>query len=51
MDWWIYLLVGIVVGMNMGYIFGIRRGAAIVGELLSGIAVAVEEYGAKAEDG
>ena len=41
MDWWIYVLVGIVVGMNMGYMIGIRRGAAIVGELIEGIAVGV----------
>lgn len=37
MEWWIYVLVGIVVGMNMGYMVGIRRGAAIVGELIEGI--------------
>lgn len=37
MEWWIYVLVGIVVGMNLGYMVGIRRGSAIVGELLSGI--------------
>ena len=41
MEWWIYVLVGIVVGMNMGYMVGIRRGAAIVGELIEGIAVGV----------
>ena len=41
MEWWIYVLVGIVVGMNIGYMIGIRRGAAIVGELIKGIAVGV----------
>lgn len=38
MDWWIYVLVGMVVGTNLGYMAGIRRGAAIVGDLISGIA-------------
>lgn len=38
MDWWIYVLVGMVVGANLGYMVGIRRGAAIVGDLISGIA-------------
>ena len=37
MTWWIYVLVGLVVGMNLGYMVGIRRGSAIVGELISGI--------------
>lgn len=37
MEWWIYVLVGMVVGMNLGYMVGIRRGSAIVGELISGI--------------
>ena len=37
MDWWIYVLVGMVVGTNLGYMVGIRRGAAIVGELIGGI--------------
>lgn len=37
MDWWIYVLVGMVVGMNLGYMVGIRRGSAIVGELIAGI--------------
>ena len=41
MEWWIYVLVGIVVGMNMGYMIGIRRGAAIVGEFIEGIAVGI----------
>lgn len=51
MDWWIYVLVGMVVGMNLGYMVGVRRGASIVGELISGIAIAVENLGAKSEDG
>jgi hypothetical protein len=38
MDWWIYVLVGMVVGMNLGYMVGIRRGTMIVGDLISGIA-------------
>ena len=37
MDWWIYVLVGMVVGTNLGYMVGIRRGSAIVGELIAGI--------------
>ena len=37
MDWWIYVLVGMVVGMNLGYMVGVRRGSQIVGDLLSGI--------------
>lgn len=37
MEWWIYVLVGMVVGMNLGYMVGIRRGALIVGELIDGI--------------
>lgn len=37
MEWWIFVLVGLVVGMNLGYLVGIRRGSVIVGELLSGI--------------
>lgn len=36
-NWWIYLIVGLVVGMNLGYMVGIRRGSAIVGELIAGI--------------
>lgn len=39
MDWWIYVLVGMVVGMNLGYMVGVRRGAAIVGELIDSIMV------------
>ena len=37
MEWWIYVVVGMVVGLNLGYMVGIRRGSVIVGELLSGI--------------
>lgn len=37
MDWWIYVVVGLVVGMNFGYLIGIRRGSAIVGELIAGL--------------
>ena len=37
MEWWIFVLVGLVVGMNLGYMVGIRRGSVIVGELLQGI--------------
>lgn len=36
-DWVIYVVVGLVVGTNLGYMIGIRRGAMIVGELISGI--------------
>ena len=43
MEWWIYVLVGMVVGMNLGYMVGIRRGALIVGELISGIAIGVAD--------
>lgn len=39
-DWMIYVIVGLVVGANLGYMIGIRRGALIVGELISGIAIA-----------
>lgn len=50
MDWWIYVLVGMVVGMNLGYMVGIRRGTMIVGDLICGIAdgianAAVEKNG------
>lgn len=37
MDWWIYVVVGLVVGMSFGYIVGIRRGSVIVGELIAGL--------------
>ena len=37
MEWWIFVLVGMVVGLNLGYMVGIKRGSVIVGELLSGI--------------
>ena len=36
-DWIIYVVVGLAVGMNLGYMVGIRRGTMIVGELISGI--------------
>ena len=36
-DWVIYVVVGLVVGMNLGYMIGVRRGSVIVGELLTGI--------------
>ena len=51
MDWWIYVVVGLVVGMILGYMVGIKRGAAIVGELISGMAIAIENLGAKSKDG
>lgn len=35
--WYVFVVVGLVVGMNLGYMVGIRRGSAIVGELISGI--------------
>lgn len=35
-EWIIYVVVGLVVGLNFGYIIGIRRGTVIVGELLHG---------------
>ena len=37
MEWIVYVIVGIAVGMNLGYMIGVRRGATIVSEILSGI--------------
>ena len=37
MEWWIYVIVGLMVGMSFGYIVGIRRGSVIVGELIAGL--------------
>lgn len=36
-DWIIYVVVGLAVGANFGYMVGIRRGALIVVDLISGI--------------
>ena len=36
MESWIFFVVGVVAGMNLGYMFGVHRGAAIVGELIGG---------------
>lgn len=36
-NWVIFVVVGVVVGMNLGYMVGVRRGSQIVGDLLSGI--------------
>ena len=44
-NWWIYLIVGLVVGMNLGYMVGIRRGMMVISELLDGIMKAVGENG------
>ena len=44
-NWWIYLIVGLVVGMNLGYMVGIRRGLIAISELLDGIMKAVGENG------
>lgn len=38
MTWWIYVLVGLVVGMNLGYMVGIRRGMLVIADLVDGIA-------------
>lgn len=35
--WWFYVVVGLVLGMNVGYMFGIKRGADIVGSLVAGV--------------
>lgn len=35
-DWIVYVLVGIAVGLSLGYVIGIRRGMVIVGALISG---------------
>lgn len=44
-DWIIYVVVGLVVGMNLGYMVGIRRGTMIVGELIGGIVEAIDGKG------
>lgn len=45
-NWWIYLVVGLVVGMNLGYMVGVRRGMMVISELFDGIMKAVgEEHG------
>lgn len=36
MDWIVYVLVGIAVGLSLGYVIGIRRGMVIVASLISG---------------
>lgn len=51
MDWLIYVVVGLVVGMNLGYMVGIKRGTVIVGELINGMAIAIENLGEKSKDG
>ena len=35
--WWFYVVVGLVLGMNVGSMFGIKRGADIVGSLVAGV--------------
>ena len=35
-DWIVYVLVGLAVGLSLGYVIGIRRGMVIVGALISG---------------
>jgi len=35
--WWFYVVVGLVLGMDVGYMFGIKRGADIVGSLVAGV--------------
>ena len=42
MDWIFYMVVGIAIGLAAGYMIGIRRGAAIVGMLLSGVIDGIE---------
>ena len=45
-SWWrIYLVVGLVIGMNLGYMAGVRRGMMVIGELFYGIMKAVGENG------
>ena len=44
-DWIIYVVVGLAVGMNLGYMVGIRRGTMIVSELISGIVEAIDGKG------
>lgn len=44
-DWIIYVVVGLAVGMNMGYMVGVRRGTVIVSELISGIVEAIDGKG------
>ena len=44
-DWIIYVVVGLAVGMNLGYMIGIRRGTLIVSELISGIVEAIDGKG------
>lgn len=45
MEWIVYVVVGLVVGTNLGYMIGIRRGAMIVGELISGIVEGIDGKG------
>ena len=45
MEWILYVIVGLFAGLNLGYMIGIRRGAAIVAGLLSGIGNALEAVG------
>ena len=33
-NWVIFVVVGVVVGMNLGYMIRVRRGSQIVGDLL-----------------
>ena len=44
-DWIRYVVVGLAVGMNLGYMVGIRRGTMIVGELIGGIVEGVTDSG------
>ena len=44
-DWIIYVVVGLAVGANFGYMVGIRRGALIVGDLISGIVEGINGKG------
>ena len=43
MEWIIYVLVGIAVGMSLGYMIGIRRGTQIIGLLLNGIMIGAQK--------
>lgn len=49
MDWIVYVLVGIAVGLSLGYMIGIRRGmvtvAALIGGAVDGIAGMVGKAG------
>ena len=41
--WYVFVVVGLVVGMNLGYMVGIRRGMLVIADLVAGVAKGFSE--------